>query len=174
MAIPTLITDLSTTEASNSPAGSTNPFPDLDNYIRALSMFIASIRANTATNGWVSPYAALATTNTYTKAQTVTPVVLTDGATITPDASLSNHFTVTLAGNRTLANPTNLVNGVILNFKIKQDATGSRTLAYGSKYKFPSGVTPTLTVAAAATDYLSCQYFSDDDILVCSMSTAIA
>jgi len=36
---------------------------------------------------------------------------LTDGATITPNFALNNSFTVTLAGNRTLANPTNLVAG---------------------------------------------------------------
>ena len=38
-------------------------------------------------------------------------VTLTDGATITPDFSTSNNFTVTLGGNRTLANPTNIVAG---------------------------------------------------------------
>jgi hypothetical protein len=55
MPVPSLVTDLSTTLASNSPAGSDNVFPDLDNYIRALSGFLASIRDNSG-NGWVSPY----------------------------------------------------------------------------------------------------------------------
>ena len=59
MPIPTLITDLSTTIASNSPAGSDAVFPDIDNYVRALSGFLASIRANSG-NGWVSPYATAA------------------------------------------------------------------------------------------------------------------
>ena len=55
MPVPSLITDLSTTAGSNSPAGSDNVFPDLDNHLRAISAFIASIRDNSG-NGWVSPY----------------------------------------------------------------------------------------------------------------------
>lgn len=58
MPIPTLFADLSTTVASNSPSGSDNVFPDLDNYIRFINAALASISANTATNGWVSPYVA--------------------------------------------------------------------------------------------------------------------
>lgn len=57
MAVPTLITDLSTTPASNSPAGSENVFPNLDDYLRVQSAFLASIRDNSG-NGWVSPYLA--------------------------------------------------------------------------------------------------------------------
>lgn len=56
MAVPTSITELSTTAASNSPSGSENVFPNLDDYLRATSSFIASIRDNSSTNGWVSPY----------------------------------------------------------------------------------------------------------------------
>lgn len=41
MPVPTAITDLSTSAAGNSPAGSDAILPDLDNYIRALSAFIA-------------------------------------------------------------------------------------------------------------------------------------
>jgi hypothetical protein len=43
MTIPTSINDLSTTASSNSPSGSESPV-DGDNYIRALSSFIATIR----------------------------------------------------------------------------------------------------------------------------------
>jgi hypothetical protein len=79
---------------------------------------------------------------------------LTDGATITPDFSTGNNFSVTLAGNRTLANPTNLTVGQSGIIYVSQDATGSRTLAYGSYWKFPSGAAPTLTTTASATDAL--------------------
>lgn len=40
MAVPTAITDLSTTAASNSPAGGDPILPDLDNYLRAFAAFI--------------------------------------------------------------------------------------------------------------------------------------
>lgn len=118
--------------------------------------------------------ALLADANVFTKAQTVTPVVLTDAASIATDAATSNHFTVTLAGNRTLANPTNLVNGVILNWKIKQDGTGSRTLAYGSKFKWAGGTAPTLSTAAGARDFITAQYFADEDILVAALMKGVA
>ena len=105
--------------------------------------------------------------NVFTKAQTVTPVALTDAASIATDASLSNTFTVTLGGNRTLANPTNLTNGAIYTWRVQQDGTGSRTLAYGSKFKWPGGAAPVLTTTASATDFISGQYFSDTDTLLC-------
>lgn len=109
------------------------------------------------------------TVNVFTKNQSVTPVVLTDGATIAVDAALSNNFRVTLAGNRTLANPTNLTDGMVLNFKIKQDGTGGRTLAYGSKYKWSGGTAPVLSTAAAAVDFISAYYDGADDILICNL-----
>ena len=84
-----------------------------------------------------------------------TITALTDGATITPDFSVSNNFSVTLAGNRTLANPTNAVAGQSGVITITQDATGSRTLAYGSLWKFASGTAPALTTTASAVDVLA-------------------
>lgn len=83
-------------------------------------------------------------------ASTIT--TLTDGATITPDFSASNNFTVTLGGNRTLANPTNLVAGQSGSIFLVQDATGSRTLAYGSYWDFIGNTAPTLTTTASAVD----------------------
>lgn len=88
---------------------------------------------------------------------------LTDAANITVDASQSNIFKVTLAGNRTLDNPSNLADGMVLTFRIKQDGTGSRTLAYGSKYEFPGDVAPTLTTTASKTDVITCLYDADAD-----------
>lgn len=77
---------------------------------------------------------------------------LTDGATITPDFSSNNYFSVTLAGNRTLANPTNLATGQSGIIFVTQDGTGNRTLSFGTNYKFPGGVAPTLTSTANAND----------------------
>lgn len=58
MPVPSTFADLSTTPASNSPAGSESP-TDGDNYIRTLAAFLKSISSNTG-NGWTTPYLALA------------------------------------------------------------------------------------------------------------------
>ena len=100
-------------------------------------------------------YAQTGATNTFTGAQVGSITALTDGATITPDFSANNSFSVTLGGNRTLANPTNIVAGQSGVFIITQDGTGSRTLAYGSYFKFPGGTAPTLTTTAAAVDLIA-------------------
>ena len=80
---------------------------------------------------------------------------LTDGASIDWDLSAGAMATVTLAGNRALANPTNLVNGATYLLIIKQDDTGSRTLSFGSAYKFADGTAPTLSTAANAVDIIA-------------------
>lgn len=93
--------------------------------------------------------------NTWSKAQRGAVVALVDGATITPDFSLGNNYDVTLAGNRTLANPTNLVAGQSGVIKVAQDATGGRTLAFGSYWKFAAGGVPSLTGTASAVDLIA-------------------
>jgi hypothetical protein len=95
----------------------------------------------------------------FTAAQRGTVSALTDGATITPDFAVANNFSVTLGGNRTLANPTNLTVGQSGVIKVTQDATGSRTLAYGSNWDFAGGTAPTLTTTANAVDILA--YYVD-------------
>jgi hypothetical protein len=91
----------------------------------------------------------------FSVAQRGTITALTDGATITPDFNNANNFSVTLGGNRTLANPTNQTAGQSGVIVITQDGTGSRTLAYGSYFKFPGGTAPTLTTTASAVDVLA-------------------
>jgi hypothetical protein len=95
----------------------------------------------------------------FTAAQRGAVVALTDGATITADFALANNFSVTLGGNRTLANPTNLTVGQSGVIKVTQDGTGSRTLAYGSNWDFAAGTVPTLTTTANAVDILA--YYVD-------------
>jgi hypothetical protein len=91
----------------------------------------------------------------FSVAQRGTITALTDGATITPDFAAANNFSVTLGGNRALANPTNLTAGQSGVIVITQDGTGSRTLSFGSYFKFPGGTAPTLTTTAAAVDVLA-------------------
>ena len=104
----------------------------------------------TATAG--TDYAGIDTAQTFTKGQRGEITTLTDGATITPDMADSNNFTVTLGGNRTLANPSNLTAGQSGSIFIVQDGTGGRTLAYGNQYDFIGGTAPTLSTGANAID----------------------
>jgi len=93
---------------------------------------------------------------------------LTDAASIATDCDDGNVHTVTLTANRALANPTNLKDGATYIWIIKQDGTGSRTLTYGSAFKFPGGSIPTLTTGTPnAVDILT--GVSDGTNVYCSM-----
>ena len=124
--------------------------------------------ATTVTNALATK--ATLSGNVYGGAQSVTPSTLTDGATVTPNAALSNNFRWVIGGNRTLANPTNPSDGQVINIKIKQDATGGRTITWGSAYKFPNGAAPALSSAANAVDVLTGWYDGADSIWICSVS----
>jgi hypothetical protein len=102
----------------------------------------------------IAGYGLLDVAQTWTKGQRGEITVLTDGATITADFADSNNFSVTLGGNRTLANPNNIVAGQSGCIWITQDGTGSRTLAYGADWEFTGGTAPTLTTTAGAVDCL--------------------
>ena len=85
--------------------------------------------------------------------------VLTDAPTITVDASQGNHFRVTLGGNRTLANPVNVIDGQKFTFEVIQDATGGRALSYGAMYVFGTSIRiPVLTGTAGKRDFLGFVY----------------
>ncbi|HZS63502.1 MAG TPA: DUF2793 domain-containing protein [Xanthobacteraceae bacterium] len=99
-------------------------------------------------------------------------VALTDGATITPDFSAGINFTVTLGGNRTLANPTNQKVGQSGFIRIAQDATGSRTLSFGTNWKFAGGNAPVLTTAASKVDVLAYVVTGSGEIMA-SLTKAI-
>ena len=106
----------------------------------------------TTVQGYDADTAKTDTAQTYTAAQRGPITTLTDGATITPDFAASNNYTVTLGGNRTLANPSNLTAGQSGSIFILQDSSGSRTLSFGSYWDFASGTAPTLTTDASAVD----------------------
>lgn len=97
----------------------------------------------------------LNTANIYTKAQRGAFSALTDAATITPDFSLANNFRVTLGGNRTLGIPTNLVAGQSGVINVRQDGTGTRTLAYAWGFENPGGIVPVLSTGKYVFDQLN-------------------
>jgi hypothetical protein len=90
---------------------------------------------------------------TYTAGQRGEITTLTDASSISIDLADSNNFTVTLGGNRTLSNPSNIVAGQSGSIFISQDGTGSRLLSWGSYWDFAGGGTaPTLSTSANAVD----------------------
>lgn len=93
--------------------------------------------------------AKLDVAQTFTAGQRGEVTTLSDGANIATDLALSNNFKVTLAGNRVLDNPSNLVAGQSGVIVITQDGTGSRTLDVSASYwHFEGGTEPTLTTGA--------------------------
>lgn len=91
-------------------------------------------------------------------------VTLTDAATITWDMSTGIDFVVTLAGNRTLGNPTNTKVGQRGRIRVVQDGTGSRTLTKSSNHKTVGGAALTLSTAAASVDYIDYDVVSSTNI----------
>jgi hypothetical protein len=112
-------------------------------------------------------------------------VALTDGTTIASDVSQGLVYSVTLAGNRTLSNPTNLVAGKQWKVLVNQDTTGSRTLAFGTLYYWPCAVTgsgcgvsgtskgnaPTMTTSPGYVDVLSFLYNGSSILGTSSLGT---
>lgn len=90
-------------------------------------------------------------------------LALTDAATVAIDWSLRAAFEVTLQGNRTLGNPTNVVAGQTRYLLLKGNNTTDRAPTFGSNYKgdLPSiaDVDDTrwylLTLVAIATDHIA-------------------
>lgn len=90
-----------------------------------------------------------------------TPVTLTDAATVATDASLGNFFRVTLAGNRTLGNPTNPTDGQKAIWEIIQDGTGSRTITLDTQFALGSDIfAVVLSTVASKRDFLGAVYNS--------------
>ena len=112
--------------------------------------YINSLSSNAQTQ--IDAKAAVGTANTWTAGQRGEITALSDGATITIDMADSNNFSVTLAGNRTFANPSNDTAGQCGSIFITQDGTGSRTASWGTDWDFAGGTAPTLTTTAGAVD----------------------
>lgn len=102
MPVPASINDLSTTAASNSPGGGENPFPDLDNHIRAAYSFIAALRDGKLDASLVSAFmlTVLNDADAATARATLGAVGLTGTETIAGAKTFSSPVAV---GNATLS-----------------------------------------------------------------------
>jgi hypothetical protein len=90
-------------------------------------------------------------------------VSLTDAATIVSDAAFSHNirFQTTLGGNRTLATPTNPIDGGIATFLLKQDGTGGRTITLASGFVVPADIMVVLSTAPNISDFLTAVYHAN-------------
>jgi hypothetical protein len=73
---------------------------------------------------------------------------LTDAATIAWDLDAAPMARVTLAGNRTMAAPSNQRDGGMFALTAIQDGTGGRSLAWNAAYDFGAAGVPTLPSGA--------------------------
>ncbi len=133
---------LSVADATTSVKG----VASFDSNFFTVSAGVVSLNSNTARTN---------SQNTWSKAQAHQISSLSYAATITPDFSLSNIYSLTASGNFTLANPTNVVAGTTYLILITQDATGGRIATWGSNYKFGLNSVTTLSTAANKVDIIS-------------------
>jgi hypothetical protein len=108
---------------------------------------------------------SVAGVKTFSDALDLSVHTLTDGATINVDAAAANKFHVTLGGNRTIANPTNAVDGRLVIFRLQQDATGNRVVTWGSDYRFRGDLAAAnvvLSTGANIIDRVAFEYVAAD------------
>ena len=149
-----------------SGGGATN-FTDLSNATKKLFMDLSVL--DNPSNSYIRFYGTVDVSfptgsytvaktgaNTFTGAQSVTPVTLTSSSNhVATDASLSNIFKHTLTENTTLDNPTNLVSGTIYTWIITQNASAAKTLAFGSDFTWPGGTALTVSTGLGAIDIIT-------------------
>lgn len=118
---------------------------------------------------WASPGASGDTT--------VTTYALTPGASVATDCSTGIIFTLAIDQNSTLANPTNVANGQTYVWIITQDATGDRSLDFGTYFSFQGnskielkklGVTVIVGRATSTTTFV-CSIIADRNELMSSV-----
>ena len=93
----------------------------------------------------------------------------TDAATVSLDWSSGDWAFGTIAGNRTVSMSNGQAGGYYI-LQVTQDATGTRTLTYGTAVKWPGAGTTTLSTGAGKIDFIgficdSANYFAIGDAL---------
>lgn len=76
-----------------------------------------------------------------------------DGATITFNLNAADYWTVTLGGNRTLA-VSDVSVGQLIAIRLKQDATGGRTVTWWSEILWNHSLAPVLDPTPGGTDLI--------------------
>jgi hypothetical protein len=114
----------------------------------------------------VAGFATFNETVTMTDDIITPPVAMADGATITPDLNAGSVLTVTIAGNRTMAAPTNELAGQRGLIHIIQDGTGNRTITWNAAWKFQNGFPERPDPTANATTVYEFYVRGTDDVII--------
>jgi hypothetical protein len=78
-----------------------------------------------------------------------------NGLNVQWDASQGSLYRLTLSGDTTLNNPTNVVAGAIYQIEVNQDNSGLWILSWGTNFKFPNGDKPIITLDGNASDIIT-------------------
>lgn len=99
--------------------------------------------------------ASLTAAQQFSGGQAVSSTAVTSSSNLTAiNLALNNNFSMTMTEDTTLSNPTNIVAGQSGRIVLTQ-AAGDYDVAFGTYYKFPGGVTPTVnSTSAGAIDVL--------------------
>jgi len=108
-------------------------------------------------------------------ASTPTSAVTFSATAMTIDCTRSNVFTTTFTANVTTApSYSNPQDGQTINWFITQDATGTRTMTWGTSVKWPGGTAGVLSTAANAVDLLVMTYRSSTGFWYATLSKGFA
>lgn len=141
---------------------------------------VVSVSADATTLGGIAAasFARRDAFNSFQSGEAHVFTVLSDGATITVDASTGKVFAVTLGGDRTLA-LSNPVDGSEVELYVTQDGTGGRTLTLPGNVLNSAGIT--LASTANATTLISLRYrgslaswYAQSAVVVAGGSSTIA
>jgi hypothetical protein len=120
--------------------------------LRGLFWFWAKVKTVTQT---ISAIWTFAEETIFSKTARGNVVTASVSGTYTPDGSSANIFELTLVGNTTLANPTNLRAGATYIFILKQDASGGRSVSFGAYFDFLTTTAPSVYLTANAVSIIS-------------------
>ena len=115
------------------------------------------IQTSTGTQAIGSAVVQRTVNNKFTKAQRAAISSVTYASTVTLLLNNGNNFELSaLTGNLTVGNPpaSTMAGSIGQSGSVwfKQDGTGSRTVAFGSMFKFPAGTAPTASTASGTVD----------------------
>jgi hypothetical protein len=120
---------------------------EIDTEFNNIATAIAT-KADAPVGGGTTIVSNPTTSQALTKGWGQAVIALTDGATVTIDATGGNIFTWTIAGNRTLAFPTGLKSGQEVIIVLTTSGT-SRTITYAAGWFKPSTLTVQPNAATA-------------------------